>query len=82
MVREIEPWSLTKSDLTNFSPFQTILGKKQFFAKIFLTQKNGAKKVIWPIFSPFQSISGIIFFANFFITEMMFLHQIGLKIDQ
>ena len=60
MVREIEPWSLTKSDLTNFSPFQTISGRKWLLAKMLpphppLT-KGGSwnQQVFWPISSPFQ----------------------------
>ena len=34
--RDIEPWSLTKSETTTFSPFQTISGRKYFLAKNFV----------------------------------------------
>ena len=69
--RRIEPCSLTKSDLTTFSPFQTISGKKKKnwpkncrapSPRPPNTTKRGVmvqKKVIRPIFLPFQTISGI-----------------------
>ena len=73
MVRKNEPWSLKKSDLTNFTPIQTIFGRKYVSAnKIYPPPPHSAKKVIWSIFSPFQAI----FWRNLFLQRFFYTQTI------